>query len=233
MVKPREIPLTLTILVLTAIPGLAQLAWPVLLTRFERDPVAIADGEWWRLVTTLVFQDGGVVGTAFNLITLAVLGALAEPLLGRPRWLVLYLGGAAVGEAAGILFDSVGAGNSVAVCGLAGGLLIAGRRRVGAEIDMAAGAAAFYALALAGTGLSKLLSGAGPWVLTAAAIVAGALLWNNRARVPRWGWPLLGVVVAGALLTLRDLHGAALAAGLLLGLAVAGSLGTDAGSARH
>ncbi|MFI6919582.1 rhomboid family intramembrane serine protease [Nonomuraea spiralis] len=84
-----------------------------------RDPAAISGGEWWRLGTALVVQDGGVFGVLFNLAFLAVIGYAAERAFGPGRWLLLYASGAIAGEAAGYLLNDPGAGNSIALCGLA------------------------------------------------------------------------------------------------------------------
>ncbi|MFF0307913.1 rhomboid family intramembrane serine protease [Streptosporangium sp. NPDC004379] len=117
----------------TAVPSLLQFVLPALEPALRRDPAAVAGGQWWRLLTSLVTQDGGIAGTAFNLVTLAVVGCLAERALGPWRWLALYGAGAVCGQVAGMLWGTVGAGNSIAVCGLAGGLAIAAlRERAGA-----------------------------------------------------------------------------------------------------
>jgi len=122
----RPLPvLTVVVFVLTAVPSLLQGLLPGLEPALRRDPSAIAEGEWWRLGTSLVVQDGGWLGTLSNLAFLLILGTFAERTLGRVWWLALYLGGAVAGQAAGVLFGTVGAGNSVAVCGLAGGLIAA------------------------------------------------------------------------------------------------------------
>ncbi|ETK31820.1 rhomboid family intramembrane serine protease [Microbispora sp. ATCC PTA-5024] len=122
---------TTAVLAVTAVPSLAQIAVPALTGALERHPDLIRAGEWWRLVTSLVVQDGGLAGTAFNLATLLVVGVLAERALGPGRWLALYLVGAAAGQTAGLVFGTVGAGNSIAVCGLAGGLAAALLGRAG------------------------------------------------------------------------------------------------------
>ncbi|MFJ8910202.1 rhomboid family intramembrane serine protease [Amycolatopsis sp. NPDC102389] len=110
----------------TAAAGVAQLAHPGLLDQFRRNPAALADGEWWRMVTPMFFQDGHLVGMIFNLATLAVIGALAERLLGPVRWLVVYFGCALIGNAVSYLWlNPTGAGNSMAVCGLLGALATA------------------------------------------------------------------------------------------------------------
>jgi rhomboid protease GluP len=115
--------LTLGVLVLLALALAAQIAVPGLLTLFERDGNAIARGDYYRLSTALWFQDGGLAGGAFNLTMLLVVGASAERLWNRWAWLLLYFGVGWSIECLALWWQPVGAGNSIAVCGLAGGLL--------------------------------------------------------------------------------------------------------------
>jgi hypothetical protein len=51
--------------------------------------VAVENALAWRLVTSLLVQDGGWVGAGFNIAGFVVIGALAERLLGAPRWVVV------------------------------------------------------------------------------------------------------------------------------------------------
>jgi hypothetical protein len=53
-----------------------------------------------------------------------VVGFLVERSFGAGRWLILYLTGALAGELAGAAWQSEGAGSSVAICGLLGGLAV-------------------------------------------------------------------------------------------------------------
>lgn len=124
---------TATLWIITAATSTAQLLHPVLLDQFRRNPVALAAGQWWRMVTPMFFQDGHLLGTIFNLVVLAVIGARAEKLLGPWRWLVVYFGAGLFGDAVSYLWlNPTGAGNSMAVAGLLGTLavtaLTAGRR---------------------------------------------------------------------------------------------------------
>jgi membrane associated rhomboid family serine protease len=203
----RRIPLaTLVTLAVTAPFSVLQFPFPVLLASLRRDPGGLAAGQWWRLVTPLVVQDGGVLGTISNLAFLAVLGTLAERRLGAWRWVALYLLGGAAGEAAGYAWEPHGAGNSVALCGLAGAILAIALLRPAEVRPPELAASAIFAAAV--TGL---------WYLPAA--VAAALVPALRARplvVARVAGAL-SVFVAAALLARRDLHGAALAAGLATG----------------
>jgi hypothetical protein len=56
-----------------AIPSVLQPVFPPLLRVLERDPNQIEHhGQVWRVLTYVVVQDGGAVGTASNLVLLAV-----------------------------------------------------------------------------------------------------------------------------------------------------------------
>lgn len=101
---------------LVAVPSLVQLvAAPGLLDRGERDNAAVAAGQWWRLVTALVLQDGGWGGTVFNLsvlaVTLLLVGAVWRAL---PTALVLLGGGVLANLLTVLTSGASGAGNSMA-----------------------------------------------------------------------------------------------------------------------
>jgi rhomboid protease GluP len=122
---PRRPVLTGTVFVVTAAALIAQLAVPSLLGHVQRDASAIDAGQWWRLITGMFFQDGGIPGGIFNLAILAVVGTLAEWSLGRVRWFVLYFGCGLFGQFLSYLWlNPVGAGNSMCVAGLLGALAV-------------------------------------------------------------------------------------------------------------
>ncbi|MDG4822757.1 rhomboid family intramembrane serine protease [Asanoa sp. WMMD1127] len=120
----RRIPLTLAVFVITAVPSLLQFAYPGVLTSLQRTP-AIRDGQVWRLVTSLVVQDGGWFGAASNLFFLLLVGALAELTLRRWLWATCYVGCGLVAEGIALAWEPTGGGNSIAICGLAGALTVA------------------------------------------------------------------------------------------------------------
>lgn len=64
----------------------AQLIHPALLTLLERDAARIRQGEWWRLATALLVQDGGLAGGISNIAALLLIGSQAEQLLQRRVW---------------------------------------------------------------------------------------------------------------------------------------------------
>jgi rhomboid protease GluP len=86
-------------------------------------------GEWWRVVTAM-FVHVGILHLATNMWCLWNLGLLGEPLIGPFGVLAAYvLSGAAgnllsIGVASFLRHDSVGAGASGAVFGIAGVLIV-------------------------------------------------------------------------------------------------------------
>jgi membrane associated rhomboid family serine protease len=117
-------------LLVIGIPSLVQLTVAHgLLESLRRDGPAIADGEAWRLVTSLVVQDGGLAGTVANLVLLGVVGTVAERWWGTRRWLVIALAAGIGAQFWGLAVQPVGAGNSVIVFGLASSLAGSALRR--------------------------------------------------------------------------------------------------------
>lgn len=93
-------------------------------------PAAVADGEWWRLVTA-GFLHFGPVHLLFNMMALWVIGRDVEAALGHGRFLAVYLVSLLGGSAAVMLLTSPGsnvAGASGAVFGLMGALAVLLRR---------------------------------------------------------------------------------------------------------
>jgi membrane associated rhomboid family serine protease len=72
-----------------------------------------------------VVQDGGAPGATFNVLTLALVGSVAERRLGRARLVVLFFAGGIAAEVIALWWQPVGAGNSVANFSVAGGLAVA------------------------------------------------------------------------------------------------------------
>lgn len=116
-----------------AVPSLVQLLWaPGLLAWGQRESTALAAGEWWRLLTAIGLQDGGWVGTAFNLTMLAVTLLLVGELW--RLWvtvLVFVVGGVGANLLTALLLGTTGAGNSMATLCLAAAAAVttAGRQR--------------------------------------------------------------------------------------------------------
>jgi membrane associated rhomboid family serine protease len=99
--------------------------------RFALIPAAVAHGEWYRLFTSM-FLHFGLLHIAFNMWALLVIGTPLEQMLGRLRFLVLYvlagLGGSLLSFINGPV-DEFAAGASGAIFGLFGAFYVIGRRR--------------------------------------------------------------------------------------------------------
>jgi len=116
---------TTVALLVVGIPTLAQFTVaPWLLGDLQRDWILIGRGQVWRLLTSLVVQDGGLAGAIFNLIALAAIGAAAEQVWGAKRWTAIALAAGLGAQFWGIIVQPVGAGNSVAVFGLAASMAV-------------------------------------------------------------------------------------------------------------
>jgi rhomboid protease GluP len=86
---------------------------------------AIADhGQWWRLLTVMVLH-GGVIHFALNSWALWLFGPTLEYVLGRLRFLALYVVAGLAGSAAsfGLGHTEIGVGASGAIFGLLGALV--------------------------------------------------------------------------------------------------------------
>ncbi|WP_378735314.1 rhomboid family intramembrane serine protease [Nocardia brasiliensis] len=88
-------------------------------------PPAVADGQWWRVIGS-GFLHYGPIHLLLNMFALYVIGRDAELVLGRLRYLAVYLVSLLGGSAAVMVFaqDSATAGASGAVYGLFGAITV-------------------------------------------------------------------------------------------------------------
>lgn len=112
---------------------LVQLSWSGAMDTFDSDPARTG---WWRVITSVFMQNGGVVGTVYNLITLAVIAALAEWIWRGPLMLLLFLAGAILPQYIDLL---VGVGGGVSTdprnfAGSSGATYFLGATLVGAAL---------------------------------------------------------------------------------------------------
>jgi membrane associated rhomboid family serine protease len=196
---------TLVVFAVSTAVALWQAADHRLLTALQRTPDGW-HGEWWRTFTALFVQDGGLVGGISNLTFLLVIGAVAEQTASRGQWLVQYFGTGIVCEFIAYAWQPVGGGNSIAVCGITGVVLIAlwrGDRPAG----FASRVLLIWCVALAATQWPSV------WLLSAAviaALVGFRVLGDKVHRPVVAAVAVLGVVLA----VLTNIHGAALLVGL-------------------
>lgn len=128
MVIPTLIAINVAVFVVTAMQAgsLSYNADASLFQQWALWPTAVASGAWWRLLTS-GFLHFGPIHLAFNMIALWVIGRDLEQVLGRTRFLVVYLVSLLGGSVAVFLFaaeNSLTAGASGAVFGVMGGLAV-------------------------------------------------------------------------------------------------------------
>ena len=139
---------------------------------------AVAEGEWYRLVTA-GFLHASLIHIGFNMLLLFFLGRLLEPALGMPRFLVLYFASLLAGSFGALLLDpnALTLGASGAVFGLAGATFVIARGR---GMDALAGEIGFlivfnliFSFVAANISVGGHVGGLAAGVLCALAIVAG------------------------------------------------------------
>jgi membrane associated rhomboid family serine protease len=92
---------------------------------------AVADGDWYRLITA-AFLHGGFIHILFNMFMLWWFGRRLEYLLGPGRYIGIYLVSALAGSAGSLIIapDSVTVGASGAVFGILGAGLVLERSQI-------------------------------------------------------------------------------------------------------
>ncbi|MBB5922821.1 membrane associated rhomboid family serine protease [Actinoalloteichus hoggarensis] len=134
--RPIVVPILIALNVLVYLVTAAQAGNPMrnsssaLFHAWALWPPQVAAGEWWRLATS-GFLHFGLLHLALNMFALWVLGRDLEVLLGRARFIAVYLVSLLGGGVAVYLFGELGtqvAGASGAVFGLMGGIAVAAIR---------------------------------------------------------------------------------------------------------
>lgn len=200
--------MTLAVFIVTAVISVASIRSAAVLHHYERTPAGW-HGQWWRTITALFTQDGGWAGGIENLAFLLLLGVMAEQVTGRFSWLAGYFATGIVGEFFAYAWQPAGGGNSVAVCGLAGLITVGALRRDPRLPNPAVFLVVLWCAAMLAT-----------WnwfAVIPAWLVAMVTLPLGRRRQAALGLvAVLTVLVSGAALAAaRNIHGAALVAGLV------------------
>jgi membrane associated rhomboid family serine protease len=91
---------------------------------------AVADGEFWRLLTS-GFLHAGLLHLMFNAFALYVLGSMLEPAIGRLRFAIVYFVSLLAGSFGALLVepDALTVGASGAIFGLMGAAIVVMRNR--------------------------------------------------------------------------------------------------------
>jgi membrane associated rhomboid family serine protease len=206
--------LTLAVVAVTVVTSAVAVSSPTALAHLQRTPAGL-QGQWWRTFTSL-FMQSSAAGAASNLFFMLVLGVIAEQTASRYRWLACYFGAGIVGELVAYSWQPVGAGNSVAVCGLAGLIALACWRRDTRLPQFGAFALLLWCAVL-------LLTWAWPaavvgWVCAVAGLRLQAAGWRHAGT-----FAVVVTLASGVFLAcVRDIHGAALLAGAALAALLGG-----------
>ena len=92
--------------------------------------VGVAQGEWWRLGTSM-FLHVSFFHIAVNMYSLYYAGSILEQVIGRWRFLLLYLASGIAGSAGALVYSPLvpTVGASGAIFGILGGLFVLERQR--------------------------------------------------------------------------------------------------------
>jgi membrane associated rhomboid family serine protease len=121
---------TYTLIAINVLAFILQMASPDLERRLVLWAPAVADGEWWRLITS-AFLHYGIMHIAFNMLVLCVMGPQLEQTFGRLRYGALY-GVSALGGSVLVYLlspiNSATAGASGAIFGLFGATFVVAKK---------------------------------------------------------------------------------------------------------
>ena len=154
----------------------------------------VATGSWWQVLTS-AFTHSELLHIAFNMFALWVLGPQLERLLGRVRFLALYLVSALAASAFVMLFSdpfvsTVGA--SGAIFGMLGAFLLVARKHGGDVRQILILLGANVVITVVG---SSYISWQGHFGgLLGGLAVTAALIHLPKQHRQRWQWPLVGLV---------------------------------------
>jgi membrane associated rhomboid family serine protease len=181
------------------VPGFTEMFWYAPLYTL---PNPVYDAEPWRMLTSaFLHSQGFFLHIAFNMYALWILGSHLEPLLGRARFLALYLLSAIGGSVAVLLLSSPNVpvlGASGAVFGLFGALFIVQRQR-GGEVKsllILIGINVVLGFVVSGISWQAHLGGLVTGTL-AALVLAYAPRGKNRTLLQSGGLVLLFLILAG------------------------------------
>jgi hypothetical protein len=104
--------------IVIGVPSLLQFAWPQLGATLMRDPDAtLHHGQWWRVFTALLAQDGGIAAAIFNLVVVALVIGASSVVWGWWPAVLIFVGCSVVLNLAALAWQP-GGGTSFASYGL-------------------------------------------------------------------------------------------------------------------
>jgi len=199
--------INLAVFVVTALQArsVMNLSFSRLYVQGSLIPAEVASGEFWRLLTA-GFLHGGLIHIATNMISLYLLGLPLERMLGRSRFLAIYLLSLFGSSVSVMLFSapfSPTIGASGAIYGLMGALVVT-FKRFGFDLRQLLVVVAlnvYITFQVPGISWQGHLGG-----LVVGAIVGAAMVYPPPAQRKKWLWgtTITLAVVLIALLVYRD-----------------------------
>ncbi|SDS86355.1 Membrane associated serine protease, rhomboid family [Nocardioides scoriae] len=158
----------------------------------------VSDGAYWQLLTS-AFTHVSLLHIGFNMLALYFLGPTLENVLGRVRFLALYLVSALAGSAAVMLFSSPNGqtlGASGAIFGLMGALAVIALKVQGQaqQVFVWIGLNLVITFTLPGISWQGHLGG-----LVGGAVIGAAMVYAPRSHRSLVQWSVTGLVLAAAL----------------------------------
>jgi membrane associated rhomboid family serine protease len=150
---------------------------------------AVADGEWYRLITC-GFLHAGLLHLGFNMFALYVVGQLLEPALGTARFVALYFASLLAGSFGALLLDpsAFTVGASGAVFGIFGATMVIARGRgmnqIASELGFLLVINLAITFAVPNISVGGHLGGLAAGLLCAGLIVAGERGFFGPRRLP-------------------------------------------------
>lgn len=160
----------------------------------------VASGGWWQLITS-AFTHSEVMHIGFNMLALYFLGPSLEQILGRARFLAVYLVSALAGSAFVMwlsppFISTVGA--SGAIFGLMAAVLLVAHKHRGNVRTILVWLGANVMITVAGAGSISWQGHLGGFV--GGLLVSAAILYLPKKKRRPWQWVLVGAVGAVSLL---------------------------------
>ncbi|MET0998406.1 MAG: rhomboid family intramembrane serine protease, partial [Marmoricola sp.] len=177
------------------LPGASESACNA--TGFDWLP-GVADGAWWQVVTS-VFTHEQALHLGFNMLALYFLGPMLENVLGRTRFLALYLVSGIAGSAAVMLLSAphtLTLGASGAVFGLMGALAVVALKVRGQvqTILMWIGLNLVFTFTVGGISWQGHIGG-----LVGGALIGAAMVHAPREHRAVVQWSVTALILVGAL----------------------------------
>ena len=203
---------TILIVFITSLVTITQFFHPELLHLLRRNPEKLASGEWWRLITPLLVHSDGWTQYVFNIVCITIIGFDTERLYGKLNFLFLYFIGGFTGEIAGYLWEPYGAGASVGLCGLLGGLFVLLLSRTHLSKPFVSILSLYIIVGLISFTLANVYISIGLFALVA--ILTAIVMKQAHAEKFLGILSSIGGLIGGLILFLyHDIHGAAILGG--------------------